>query len=90
MGVREMFSFMTRSSLIPSSAVFTLTQIGRAKAEEFGGDNKSRILVALETNGTSNLEEIARTSRINKNSVVRIIRHLIQSGYVQPVRGSEE
>ena len=71
---------------IPRSATFMLTEIGRSKAEDFTGDERTRILMALEQNGASNIEEISRLSRIRKGRVERMIPSLIKGGYIQPIR----
>ena len=68
---------------IPQHATFRLTEQGREKLQEFGGDPKSRVLVALETHGTSDLDEIAQTSGLRKGQVERIIPQLVRGGFVQ-------
>lgn len=75
---------------IPQSAVFHLTPLGRQKAEEYGGDPRSRVLVALETNGASNVEEIANYAHLRKGQVERILPVLMRGGYVHPIRGGDE
>lgn len=72
---------------IPRSATFTLTQLGQSKAENFTGDERTRILMALESQGASNTEEISRYARISKGKVERMIPSLIKGGFIQPVRG---
>ncbi len=71
--------------IIPSNATFRLTQEGREKLQEFGGDPKSRILVALETRGTSDLEEITSTSGLSRGQVERLLPILVRGGYVSYV-----
>ncbi len=73
---------------IPRSATFTLTSVGESKAENYTGDERTRILMALESNGASNIEEISRYSRIRKGRVEKLIPSLIKAGYIQPVRGN--
>tara|TARA_Y100000310_G_scaffold341356_1_gene440237 strand:- start:256 stop:525 length:270 start_codon:yes stop_codon:yes gene_type:complete len=84
-----LLDFLTGKGTIPRHITFTLTQAGRAKAEQFGRDGRSRILTALETNGSGNIEEIAQAGRLHKGYVERHLPYLIRSGYVQPVRGDE-
>jgi DNA-binding MarR family transcriptional regulator len=74
-------------NVIPKSTTFTLTQLGQSKAENFTGDERTRILMALESQGASNTEEISRYARMSKGKVERIIPSLIKGGYIQPVRG---
>ena len=75
-----------RATRIPPSATFTLTQVGRKKVQEFSGDPKSRILVALETRGTSDLAEISQASGLSKGTVERLVPVLIRGGYIQYIR----
>ena len=81
----NIFPWQNRNQ-IPQSATFTLTELGRSRAEEYTGDNRSRILMALDANGASNAEEIARASRVSKGAVERAIPSLIQGGYIQSTR----
>ena len=74
---------------IPKSATFTLTELGRSKAENFTGDERTRILMALEQNGASNTEEISRIAKIGKGKIERMIPTLVKGGYIQPIRGSD-
>ena len=70
---------------IPSNATFRLTQEGREKLQEFNGDPKSQILMALETRGTSDVKEIADASGLSKGQVERYIKPLSAGGYIQYV-----
>jgi len=81
------------SKHIPPNATFKLTQEGREKLQEFGGDPKSRLLMALETRGTSAVEEISQASGLSRGQVERLVPTLIRGGYVQylsSVAGGEE
>lgn len=82
MGVLDM---IRRKRTIPANAVFRLTQSGTEKLQDFGGDPKSRILVALETRGSSDVDEIAQTSGLNRGEVERLMPVLVRGGYVQYV-----
>lgn len=73
---------------IPKNATFRLTQEGREKLQEFNGDPKSRILMALETHGTSDLEEIADASGMSTGQVERFIKPLVSGQYIQYVSSS--
>ena len=72
---------------VPSNASFRLTQEGREKLQNFKGDAKSRVLVALETEGTSNVNEIASAAGLSKGKVEGLIASLIRGGYVQYISG---
>lgn len=74
-----------KGRVIPSNATFRLTQEGREKLQEFGGDPKSRVLVALETRGTSDIDEISQTSGLSRGQVERLVPVLVRGGYVQYV-----
>lgn len=73
---------------IPRGATFTLTELGKSKAENFTGDDRTRLLMALEQNGASTSEEISRIARLGKGKIERMIPSLIRGGYIQPVRGN--
>lgn len=77
------FFFGRKERSIPRDAAFRLTQEGREKLQEFSGDPKSRILVALETHGTSDIDEIAQASGLNRGQVERFIPSLTRGGYIQ-------
>ena len=75
---------------IPPNATFRLTQEGREKLQEFGGDPKSRILTALETQGTSDVNEISNTSGVSKGKVENLVPGMIRGGYIQYVSATQE
>lgn len=78
----------SRKRSIPPNATFKLTQEGKEKLQEFSGDPKSRILVALETRGTSDIDEISQASGISRGQVERMIPTLIRGGYIIYVSAS--
>ncbi len=78
-----------KSRSIPPSATFRLTQEGREKLQEFAGDPKSRVLVALETRGTSDIEEIANASGLSRGQVERFVPTLVKGGYIQYVSAAQ-
>ena len=82
----KLFSWQ-QNNHIPRSATFVLTELGRAKAENFTGDDRTRICMTLDQNGASNLEEISRISKINKGKIERMIPTLVKGGFIQSVRG---
>ncbi len=70
---------------ISPNATFRITQEGTAKLGDYGGDPKSRVLVTLETRGTSNIDEISEASGLGRGQVERLIPALVRGGYIQPV-----
>lgn len=68
---------------IPVNAAFRITEQGKDKLQEYGGDPKSQVLVALETRGTSDVEEISQASGLNRGKVEKLIPVLLRGGYVQ-------
>lgn len=84
------FLFGRKGKRIPANATFRLTQEGREKSQEFGGDPKSRILVALETRGTSDIDEISEASGVNKGQVEKLIPAMMRGGYIQYVSAVSE
>lgn len=83
-----LFNRGSKNRGIPKNATFRLTQEGREKLQEFNGDPKSRILVALETRGTSDLDEIAEASGLSKGQVERFVNPMVKGGYIQYVSSS--
>lgn len=83
------FLFGRKKNLgIPRNATFRLTQEGREKLQEFAGNPKDRVLMALETRGTSDIDEIAEASGLNRGQVERFIRPLVAGQYIQYVSTS--
>lgn len=79
----------SRSKSIPPNATFRLTEQGREKViNEFSGDTKGRILVALETGGTSDVDEISQKSGISRGQVEKMVPALVRGGYIQYVSAS--
>lgn len=79
------FFFRKKSRKIPPNATFRITQEGSAKLQEFTGDDKSQILMALETGGTSDVEEICQKSGLSKGCVEKMVPVLARGGYIQYV-----
>ncbi len=77
-----------KGKTVPPNATFRLTEQGKEKLQEFTGDPKSQILVALETRGTSDLNEISAASGLSRGQVERLIPVLVRGGYVQYVSAS--
>lgn len=75
-----------KGPLIPKNATFRLTQEGREKLQTYAGTPQARILVALETSGSSaDLDEIAGASGLSKGQAEKNLLALLQKGYVQRV-----
>ena len=77
-----------RNKNVPANATFRLTQEGREKLQDFKGDAKSRVLVALEGEGTSTPGEIAGASGLSRGQVERLIPSLVRGGYIQYISNS--
>ena len=82
------FFFGRKGNKIPPNATFRLTQEGREKLQNFSGDIKTQILVALETQGTSDIEEISKATGMSKGQVERQIPILVRGGYIQYLSAS--
>jgi len=74
-----------RGSVLPKNATYRLTQEGREKLQSYTGTPQARVLAALETQGTSDRDEIASASGMSRGSVERNMMALLQKGYVQRV-----
>lgn len=79
--------FKRGKRLIPPNAAFRITEQGKDKLQDFGGDPKSRILVALETRGTCDVDEIAQTSGLGRGQIERLVPVLLRGGYIQYITG---
>lgn len=69
---------------IPSNAVFRITQEGEEKLQEFNGDPKSQILMALKTRGSSNMVELAQATGLGRGKMEKLLPQLTPV-YVQYV-----
>ena len=78
----------SKPKTIPPNATFRLTQQGKEKLLDFASDPKSRVLVALETHGTSDIDEISQISGLGRGQVERLIPSLVRGGYVTYVSAS--
>ena len=89
MSVLDSFG-MRRKSLLPKNASFRLTQEGREKLQSYSGTPQTRVLAALETQGTCDRDEIAAASGLSRGAVERHVLALIQKGDVQRVGAGTE
>lgn len=85
MGLLDGLRGRGRSKTILANATFQITQEGKEKLQEFGGDPKSRVLVALETRGTSDIDEITQASGVSRGQIERLIPALVRGGYIRYV-----
>ena len=72
-------------NVLPKNAAFRLTQEGREKLQSYTGTPQARVLAALETQGTSDRDEIAGAAGMSRGQVERNVLVLLQKGYVQRV-----
>lgn len=84
------FFFKGKTQNIPPGSTFKLTQEGREKVQQFGGDDKSRVLVALETRGTSDIDEISAASGLSRGKVEQLVPMLVRGRFIQLVGASTE
>ena len=83
MGLMDRFG---RKSAIPRNATFRLTQEGKEKLQTYTGTPQARIMVALETMGSSaDVNELAGASGLSRGQVENNLLALIQKGYAQRV-----
>lgn len=82
--------FSSNRAGIPKNATFRLTQEGKDKIQTYTGTPQARILVAMETMGSSaDVNEIAGASGLARGQVERNLLALIQKGYAQRVGSSD-
>jgi len=68
---------------IPHDAALILTEQGKDALGEYGGDVKGRIMLALETRGSSDVNKISSASGLTVGQIEREVPSLIRSGYVR-------
>jgi len=78
-----------RKSTISSNTEFGLTAKGKSKAEDFGGDSKSRVLSTMDEIGSATIAEIAKEAGIGRRKCEKVLRWLVQHNYACVVRGDE-
>ena len=77
-----------RESALHRYDTFMATQMGKDKiATSYDGSARHRIIVALDTQGSSTLDEIARASGLRRGMVEGVLVGLVRSGYVQRSNG---
>jgi len=78
-----------RSTSIPNSVTFTLTPLGKMKAEDYNGDAETQVLVAIEENGPSNLSELCAHTGLGRNRVAGVVRKALKTGKIHKLAGEE-
>jgi hypothetical protein len=76
------FFFNRGKGKLPSHGTYRLTQEGKDKLSKFDGNTDSRILVALETQGTSDIDEISQASGLPRGTVEKSLPKLLGGGYI--------
>jgi hypothetical protein len=65
---------------------FSITRKGSAKLQNLSGDTRTRILMALETRGSSqSLDDIAEASGVSRGQVEKLMQTLVAGGYVRDI-----
>ena len=76
-------------AVIPSDSAMIITESGKDALQEFGGDVRGRILLALETRGSSDVMKISEATGLTRGQIERAVPSLLRSGYVRfPTTGS--
>lgn len=75
---------------ISRNSTFIITERGREKLQEFNGDPNSQVFVALETDGSSNIAELSRATRITPGQLERLLPILLRQGYIQDATQSSD
>ena len=66
---------------------FRLTEKGRAHLQNnFNSDSATRILLALETTGNSNIDDIHESSGMVVKQIQRLIPSLLTRGYIDRIK----
>lgn len=82
--------FRKKGRVVPPYATFAITQRGEEKIQDLTGDTRHRILVALQTNGSSTLEEISRSSGISRGRTEKMLPIMVQQRLIQYVSSSSD
>ena len=68
---------------IPHDTALVITEQGKDALSEYGGDVKGRILLALETRGSSDVEGISKASGLSVGEIERAVPGLIKNRYIR-------
>lgn len=87
--VLDRFSLRRNRVSLPKNATFRITQEGTEKISDGTMTPQMRVLVALQTTGSSaDVDELAGASGLSRGRVEKIMIALLQKGYVQRVGGA--
>jgi DNA-binding MarR family transcriptional regulator len=76
---------------INSHSVFTLTPVGREKAQSMEASGKTlAFLDYLDQSGASSLPEIAEQAKLRPEDAETLAKNLVRLGYIQPVNANKE
>ncbi len=75
--------FKRKGAHIPHDTAIIITESGKDALSEYGGDERGRILLALETRGSSDVNKISQASGLTLGQVERAIPGLVTSGYAR-------
>ncbi len=76
-----------KRNMIPPNATFRITQAGEEELQKFLEGDAHAVLVALQTNGTSTVEDIAERSGLGKGDVERLIPRMVNKQQIQLIAG---
>lgn len=68
---------------LPEGTSIVITEQGKEKLQEYGGDDRGRILLILETRGSLDSGEISKACGIGRKRVEQLIPALLRGGYVR-------
>lgn len=80
------FLFGSRGKM-PRNATFRITQEGEERLGRYAGSPEDRVLMALQTKGSSTVDEIASALGMSRGAVERAISNLMSGEYIQPIGG---
>lgn len=70
-------------SVVPRNAAFRITEQGREKVMDYTGTPQHRVLYALDANGSCDIDEMSRYSKLGRGQVERLVPQLVRNGYIQ-------
>ena len=75
-----------RKVRLGTRCTYTLTQLGKSKAEEFGLSGPSwQVLAYLDENGQCTMRDITEGVHFSEEKTKEVLKRLIDSGYVKRV-----
>lgn len=70
---------------LPDNTAVMITERGRSELGEHGDRTDSRVLLALETRGSMDVDKIASTSGLSSREVERALSNLLRQGFARLV-----